>query len=208
MLVEAPGGEPDRLSLEALAIASGLAGALGGRRVEAVSSGPASAATAAAALGGVRGGHRARPSTTRGSTAYAPAAWAAVLGALIEARTARGRRSAPGSDRGAEVLAHVAARTGRPLAANVLAVEPGTAWRLTRQRWAGALLEDATLDGAGSAHDCRAARVPRRTDGRRPGARGRRRGRPRLRRATCRSGSSPARRPWRAPSRWATRRSS
>ena len=30
-----------------------------------------------------------------------------------------------------------------PMAANVVAVEPGEPWRLTRQRWAGSLLEDA-----------------------------------------------------------------
>jgi electron transfer flavoprotein alpha subunit len=34
------------------------------------------------------------------------------------------------------------------MAANVTAAEPGAgAWRITRQRWAGSLLEDATLDG-------------------------------------------------------------
>ena len=54
---------------------------------------------------------------------------------------------APGSDRGTEVLAHVAARTGQPMAANVVAATPGAAWRVTRQRWAGSLLEEATLDG-------------------------------------------------------------
>jgi electron transfer flavoprotein alpha subunit len=53
---------------------------------------------------------------------------------------------AGGSDRGNEILAHVAARTGRPMAANVVTVTPGAPWRLTRQRWAGSLLEDATLD--------------------------------------------------------------
>jgi len=53
----------------------------------------------------------------------------------------------PGSDRATEVLAHVAARTGQPMAANVISAEPGEPWRITRQRWAGSLLEDATLDG-------------------------------------------------------------
>ena len=54
---------------------------------------------------------------------------------------------APGSDRATEVLAHVAARTGLPMAANVVDVPAGAAadrpLRLTRQRWAGSLLEDA-----------------------------------------------------------------
>jgi electron transfer flavoprotein alpha subunit len=53
---------------------------------------------------------------------------------------------APGTDRGAEVLAHGAARLRMPLAANVVSATPGDSWRLTRQRWAGSLLEDATLD--------------------------------------------------------------
>jgi electron transfer flavoprotein alpha subunit len=53
---------------------------------------------------------------------------------------------APGSDRGNEVLAHLAARCGLPMAANVVAVTPGSSWRVVRQRWAGSLLEDAALD--------------------------------------------------------------
>jgi electron transfer flavoprotein alpha subunit len=51
-----------------------------------------------------------------------------------------------GSDRGSEVLAHVAARSGLPMAANVLEASPGQSWRLVRQRWAGSLLEDSALD--------------------------------------------------------------
>jgi len=35
---------------------------------------------------------------------------------------------------------------GLPLAANCVSVEPGERYRLTRQRWAGSLLEDAWLD--------------------------------------------------------------
>ncbi len=34
------------------------------------------------------------------------------------------------------------------MAANVIAAEPGERWRVTRQRWAGSLLEDAWLDGS------------------------------------------------------------
>ncbi len=53
---------------------------------------------------------------------------------------------AAGSDRGNEVMAHLGARTELPLAANVTDVVPGEPFRLTRQRWAGSLLEDAVLD--------------------------------------------------------------
>jgi electron transfer flavoprotein alpha subunit len=54
---------------------------------------------------------------------------------------------ATGSERGAEILAHAAARLGLPLAANVTEVRPGEPWQVTRQRWGGSLLEEARLDG-------------------------------------------------------------
>jgi electron transfer flavoprotein alpha subunit len=75
---------------------------------------------------------------------YAPEAAAEALVQLLDACGASALLAA-GSDRGNEVLAHVAARTGRPMAANCTAVEPGAAWTLTRQRWGGILLEDARL---------------------------------------------------------------
>jgi electron transfer flavoprotein alpha subunit len=53
---------------------------------------------------------------------------------------------AGGSDRGNEVLAHAAARMARPMIANVVEVKVGNPWRLTRQRWAGSLLEDVELE--------------------------------------------------------------
>jgi electron transfer flavoprotein alpha subunit len=74
---------------------------------------------------------------------YAPEAWAA---AVIE--LAPDMVVAPGTDRGHEVLAHVAARLGVPLAANVVEAKvEGDAMQLTRQRWGGSLLEEATLTG-------------------------------------------------------------
>lgn len=59
---------------------------------------------------------------------------------------------APGTDRGHEVLAHVAARTELPMAANCIDVSQGDAsqgdaYQVTRQRWGGSLLQEATLDG-------------------------------------------------------------
>ena len=69
---------------------------------------------------------------------YAPGAWAA---ALIDA--AGGETIvAPGSDRGNEVLAHVAARLDLPFAANVTEVRGD---EVTRQRWGGTLLEEARV---------------------------------------------------------------
>jgi electron transfer flavoprotein alpha subunit len=55
---------------------------------------------------------------------------------------------ASGTDRGNEVMAYVAARTGLPLATNCLGIEPAAAdgsLALTRQRWAGSLIEEARL---------------------------------------------------------------
>jgi electron transfer flavoprotein alpha subunit len=51
----------------------------------------------------------------------------------------------PGTERGNEVMARVAARLGLPLAANCIAVEPGDPVMVTRLRWGGSLLEEALL---------------------------------------------------------------
>jgi len=50
---------------------------------------------------------------------------------------------AAGTDRGNDVMARLAARTGLPFAANATAAD--TAGSVTRQRWGGSLLENATL---------------------------------------------------------------
>ena len=55
---------------------------------------------------------------------------------------------AAGTERGNEVMAHVAARIGVPLAANCIAVTPRRPGQLTRIRWGGSLLEEARLHGA------------------------------------------------------------
>jgi electron transfer flavoprotein alpha subunit len=45
------------------------------------------------------------------------------------------------------VLAHVAALTNLPMAANCTAVQPGDPYSITRIRWGGSLLEEANLAG-------------------------------------------------------------
>ena len=77
---------------------------------------------------------------TEGS--YAPSAWA---GAVIEAAAGADAVVGPGSDRGNEVLAHVASQLDQPFAANVVAVDGD---RVTRIRWGGSLLEEARLHGS------------------------------------------------------------
>jgi electron transfer flavoprotein alpha subunit len=79
--------------------------------------------------------------------AYAPDAWAAMLHELGVSLGA-GAVIAAGTERGNEVMARLAARTGLPLAANCIAVAPGPPITLTRQRWGGSLLEEARLHAA------------------------------------------------------------
>jgi len=145
VLVEAAAGELDRLSREALTLGASLAQATGGD-LEAVLVDPGSGdATAVARRLGAHGVRTAHLLADERLVSYAPAAIAAAIVALTASRAPAALIGA-GSDRGNEVLAHVAARTGRPMAANVVNVTVGDPWRLTRQRWAGSLLEDAILD--------------------------------------------------------------
>jgi electron transfer flavoprotein alpha subunit len=148
VLVESAGGVPDRLSAEALGFAGALATSLGGGVETVVVAGAEDAAGAEAAAGGLGGYGVGRVHLISGDrlAAYAPAAWAAAVEGVIRGG-AYEAVIAPSSDRATEVLAQVAARTGQPMAANVISAEPGDPWRITRQRWAGSLLEDAQLDG-------------------------------------------------------------
>jgi electron transfer flavoprotein alpha subunit len=75
---------------------------------------------------------------------FAPEAWGDALHQVATA-TAPAAVVATGTERGNEVLAHVAALAGEPFAANVVEATPGDPWRLRRVRWGGSLLEDATL---------------------------------------------------------------
>ena len=81
-----------------------------------------------------------------GIDGYAPQAWGRAAGCA--ARTASSAVVAAGTDRGNEVLAHVGAITGLPMAANCVAVSAGSggSFEIVRQRWAGLLLEEAVLD--------------------------------------------------------------
>jgi electron transfer flavoprotein alpha subunit len=81
------------------------------------------------------------------SAPYAPAAWAQTL---VEQTRQRGASAvvAPGTDRGNEVLAHVAAKLDQPMAANCVSVTPGDPFIVLRVRWGGSLLEQAALNGS------------------------------------------------------------
>ncbi len=79
---------------------------------------------------------------------YAPGAWGECLVQLV-AREMPTAVVAPGSDRGNEVLAHVAALADLPMVANVTRVDGGDeTWRMVRVRWGGSLLEETELTAA------------------------------------------------------------
>ena len=76
---------------------------------------------------------------------YAPEAIGEALAQVVEAESPDVVLAA-GTERGSEVMAHVAARLDLPLASNVTEIRPdGDDWELTRARWGGSLLEDARL---------------------------------------------------------------
>jgi electron transfer flavoprotein alpha subunit len=114
----------DELSLQAVTLARSLGGELHG-----ISFGTADAPVDVLHVAEIDG-------------SYAPCAWAAAVVQLID-QLGPSAVVAPGSDRGNEVLAHVAARRDLPMAANVTELRGD---ELTRQRWGGSLLEEARLD--------------------------------------------------------------
>lgn len=76
---------------------------------------------------------------------YGPDTWAESIVQLIDVLRPDAVLAA-GTDRGNEVMAHVAARSDLPMAANCTEIRPGDAWTLTRLRWGGMLLEEARLE--------------------------------------------------------------
>ncbi|MFL5769649.1 MAG: electron transfer flavoprotein subunit alpha/FixB family protein [Chloroflexota bacterium] len=145
VLVEHAEGRPDRLSLEAVSLASRLAGASGEQLEAALVGGDARGAATALAGRDVAVAHVIDDTRLE---AFAPAAWAASLLQLQGAAMSASVILAAGSDRGNEVMAHVGARLDLPMAANVTEVLGGEPFRVVRQRWAGSLLEESTLDAA------------------------------------------------------------
>jgi electron transfer flavoprotein alpha subunit len=140
-LTELDGGAPADASLRALT----LGRSLGDPSLAAVVfADSANVPAAVLADYGVTGVYVIEPGTLEG---YAPQAWARVLAGLA-AETGATAVLAAGTDRGNEVLAHLGAITGLPMAANCTLVTPdgGQTHRLVRHRWAGLLLEDAVME--------------------------------------------------------------
>src|SRR5258708_5440809 len=78
---------------------------------------------------------------------FSPDALATVLQRTADALEASAVLAA-GTERGNEVMARLAARTGLPFAANCVAIAPVTPVTVTRLRWGGSLLEHAVLHSA------------------------------------------------------------
>ena len=142
--VAGPGGQ-------LAAVVFGEAGALaGGGQAGEAPAGEAPAGEALAAYG-VTDAYVIEPGQLAG---YAPLAWARVLAGLVS-QTGADAVLAAGTDRGSEVMAHLGALTGLPMAANCVSAArsgPGPdgagTWQIVRQRWAGLLLEDAVLESS------------------------------------------------------------
>ena len=77
--------------------------------------------------------------------AYAGAAWASAVQSVRET-TGAVVVAAAGTPRGMEVLAHLAARTGVAMAANVVSFEGLSPFTVTRQVVGGSVLEEMELD--------------------------------------------------------------
>src|SRR5262249_26278801 len=143
------GGAADA-SLRALSVAGELARS-GGEELAAVWFGPAETIGDTVLTGaGVATAYRVRSAALTG---YAPQAWGQALAGLAASAgpASAGRASAfaaAATDHGNEVVAHLAAIAGQPMAANCISAErtgPGEV-SVVRQRWAGSLLEDAVLE--------------------------------------------------------------
>ena len=132
VLVEQAGGSASDPSLQALTLARSL-----GEPVHALLfSSPVD-------LSG-HGVDRAHVAQHASLETYAPDAWAATVEQLAD-RVQATTIFAPGTERGNEVMARLAARLSLPLAANCIAIAPGSPMTVTRQRWGGSLLEQARL---------------------------------------------------------------
>jgi electron transfer flavoprotein alpha subunit len=139
-LVERDGAGAADVSLRALTFARSLAGSAAGG-VAAVVFGPGAPGDLSA--------YGVADAYTVEADGYAPQAWGRALAGLAAELNATVVVAA-GTDRGSEVLAHLAAITGLPMAANCVSAAmtaPGT-FQLVRHRWAGSLLEDSVLDAS------------------------------------------------------------
>jgi electron transfer flavoprotein alpha subunit len=143
-LVEHDAGIPQASSLQALTLGRRLAEGLDLSLHALVVGG-------APEVGGTLGAHGAsvvHVADHQDMNGFAPRAWARCVIDLVGSLSPAAVLAA-GTDRGQEVMAHVAAELELPLVANTIGVEPREGdgpWLLTRQRWGGTLLEQTALE--------------------------------------------------------------
>ncbi len=148
-LIETGAGRITDPSARALAVAARLADSAGQDVAVAWFGGPDAVDAGPLATDGAWIGYAIESDRLTG---YAPQAWArALAGLAADPPGGTGPASAvlaAATDHGAEVLAHLGALTGMPLAANcVSAARPSDgAVRVVRQRWAGLVLEEAVIE--------------------------------------------------------------
>lgn len=168
VLIETDASGALDVSLETVTLARSLSAAGGGVPVDALVIGPADAERDAVvqqqlAAYGVRTVYRA---DSEAYATFSGAAWAAAIQAAQAASGAVVLTGA-GTERGNEVFAHVAARVGVPMAANVVAFGGLAPFIVTRQVVGGAALEEmklgmrpAVFTVAGHAVEAEAAAAP------------------------------------------------
>ncbi len=145
VLVEHDRGEVTEAAWEGLTGARILAEALG---VELAACIPGAAGAGLADKAGAYGAAVVHVAEHDLLADYGPDAWAETLHQLVE-EIEPAAVVGVGTDRGNEVLAHLAARLDAPFVANCLSVDADDPdderWDLTRVQWGGSLLEDATI---------------------------------------------------------------
>lgn len=146
VLVETDATGAVEVSLETIAFARSLAAAGGGIPIDAVVIGdlPCNASELSAQLAayGVRDVYHA---TGEAFSAFGGASWAAAVQAVRDT-TGAVVVTAAGTQRGGEVLAHVAARSGVAMAANVVAFGGLAPFTVSRQVVGGSVVEEMVLD--------------------------------------------------------------
>lgn len=144
VVVDHDRGKMNPVSLEALTLARGIAN----DSVEAVLIGEA--ARPLAAQLSAYGVTRVHLIHHNGLDDYAPEAWARSIVQLSRKHSPQAL-VAPGTERGNEIMAHVAGLTDLPMAANCTEVRldesDPMAYHVTRLRWGGSLLEESRLEG-------------------------------------------------------------
>ncbi|WP_026818340.1 electron transfer flavoprotein subunit alpha/FixB family protein [Arthrobacter castelli] len=130
-------------SLETLTFARQLAGRLGTQSVEAMVTGSLEAAATVRDQLAAQGVESVHHAGGPGMDRYSAGAWATALAAVPSDYV-----MAAGTPRGSEILAHVAARAGTSMAANVVDVVDTDPVTVSRQVMGGAAFEQMRVDGS------------------------------------------------------------